>query len=108
MGSGALVRWLLDNNLVDEITLLIVPVVLGQGARLFPDAARTLRWTWSTREPTPKARPWSTARRAPAVCNRHHRPRRRMTPAAAPTIERQPERGIEVARRAFDGLATMT
>jgi dihydrofolate reductase len=37
-GSGALIRWLLDNDLVDEITLLIVPVVLGQGARLFPDA----------------------------------------------------------------------
>ena len=37
-GSGALIRWLLDNDLVDEMTLLIVPVVLGQGARLFPDA----------------------------------------------------------------------
>src|SRR6266480_4676077 len=37
-GSGALIRWLLDNDLVDEITLLVVPVVLGQGARLFPDA----------------------------------------------------------------------
>ena len=37
-GSGALVRWLLDNDLVDEMTLLIVPVVLGQGTRLFPDA----------------------------------------------------------------------
>ena len=37
-GSGALIRWLLDNDLVDEMKLLIVPVVLGQGTRLFPDA----------------------------------------------------------------------
>jgi dihydrofolate reductase len=36
-GSGALVRWLLDNDLVDEMNLLIVPVVVGQGTRLFPD-----------------------------------------------------------------------
>jgi dihydrofolate reductase len=37
-GSGALVRWLLDHDLVDEVQLLIIPVILGQGARLFPDA----------------------------------------------------------------------
>ena len=36
-GSGALTRWLFENDLVDEMTLLIVPVVVGQGARLFPD-----------------------------------------------------------------------
>jgi dihydrofolate reductase len=35
-GSGSLVRWLLDNRLVDEITLLTYPVVIGQGTRLFP------------------------------------------------------------------------
>jgi dihydrofolate reductase len=35
-GSGALIRWLLDNQLVDEITLLVCPVVIGQGTRLFP------------------------------------------------------------------------
>ncbi len=37
-GSGALTRWLLDNDLVDEMNLLIFPVVVGQGTRLFPDA----------------------------------------------------------------------
>jgi|SRR3954468_2924105 len=36
-GSGDLVRWLLENELVDEITLLTYPVVVGQGTRLFPD-----------------------------------------------------------------------
>jgi dihydrofolate reductase len=37
-GSGLLTRWLLENELVDEMNLFIVPVVVGQGMRLFPDA----------------------------------------------------------------------
>jgi dihydrofolate reductase len=37
-GSGTLIRWLLENDLIDEMTLLVVPGVLGQGTRLFPDA----------------------------------------------------------------------
>ncbi|TQS24086.1 dihydrofolate reductase family protein [Microbispora sp. KK1-11] len=41
-GSGILTRWLLENDLVDEMTLIIVPVVVGQGARLFPDAGPDL------------------------------------------------------------------
>src|SRR5207342_2166947 len=36
-GSGALTRRLLENDLVDEMTLIVIPVIVGQGARLFPD-----------------------------------------------------------------------
>jgi dihydrofolate reductase len=35
-GSGELVRWLLDHQLVDEVTLFTYPLVVGQGTRLFP------------------------------------------------------------------------
>ena len=36
-GCGVLFRWLLDHDLVDEMTLFICPVVVGQGTRQFPD-----------------------------------------------------------------------
>jgi dihydrofolate reductase len=42
-GSGMLVRWLLENDLVDELVLLVVPVILGQGTRLFADSGRDIR-----------------------------------------------------------------
>ena len=37
MGSGALVRSLLPHGVIDEFTLLIHPLVLGSGQRLFGD-----------------------------------------------------------------------
>jgi dihydrofolate reductase len=40
VGSLSVVRLLLDNDLVDEITLLTYPVVVGQGRRLFPNSGR--------------------------------------------------------------------
>jgi dihydrofolate reductase len=41
-GSAALTRWLLENDVVDEMTLIVIPVILGQGARLFPDTGPDL------------------------------------------------------------------
>lgn len=37
IGSGTLVRWLLGESLLDELDLLVCPVVVGRGKRLFPD-----------------------------------------------------------------------
>ena len=37
-GSGVLVRSLLEHDLVDELRLLVFPVIVGAGLRLFPEA----------------------------------------------------------------------
>jgi dihydrofolate reductase len=36
-GSATLVKSLIENNLVDELHLMVFPVLLGQGKRLFPE-----------------------------------------------------------------------
>jgi dihydrofolate reductase len=40
-GSGELLRWLLERDLVDELNLRIYPVVLGDGRRLFPEKGQS-------------------------------------------------------------------
>jgi len=42
-GSGVLLKWLLERDLVDELNLLIYPVVLGEGFRLFPEKGQSHR-----------------------------------------------------------------
>jgi dihydrofolate reductase len=44
-GSSRLVQWLLEKDLVDELELMVVPVILGQGARLFPESGPDVRLT---------------------------------------------------------------
>lgn len=41
-GSGVLVRSLMPRHLVDELVLLIHPLTLGSGRRLFPDSGSSL------------------------------------------------------------------
>src|SRR6184192_1818760 len=53
-GSGALIRWLFDNQLVDEITLFTFPVVVGQGTRLFPDTGPDIALDLIDSRSTPK------------------------------------------------------
>jgi dihydrofolate reductase len=40
-GSGDLLRWLLERDLVDELNLELYPVVVGDGMRLFPEHGQT-------------------------------------------------------------------
>lgn len=40
-GSGDLFRWLLERDLIDELNLRIVPVVVGDGMRLFPESGQS-------------------------------------------------------------------
>src|SRR5207237_9646286 len=49
MGSGELVQSLMRANLIDEYVLLIHPLVLGSGHRLFPDGgpSPTLALAWA-------------------------------------------------------------
>ncbi|WP_309571871.1 dihydrofolate reductase family protein [Deinococcus sp.] len=43
-GSGVLVRSLLPHAVIDRLVLLIHPLVLGHGQRVFPDGGPSLRW----------------------------------------------------------------
>jgi dihydrofolate reductase len=52
-GSGAMVRQLLATGLVDELRLLIYPVVLGRGKRLFGDNAQPSAFTLAHSSSTP-------------------------------------------------------
>jgi len=42
-GSGVLLRWLLERDLVDQLNLVIYPLVLGEGLRLFPEQGQSHR-----------------------------------------------------------------
>ncbi|MGW4957466.1 dihydrofolate reductase family protein [Nonomuraea sp. NPDC004186] len=51
-GSGTLTRWLLENDLVDEMTLIVVSARARDCSRR---PARILRSAWSSRGSTPRA-----------------------------------------------------
>jgi dihydrofolate reductase len=49
-----LIRSLLENDLVDEMNILICPVVVGQGTRLFPENGPDIALELLGSQTTPK------------------------------------------------------
>ena len=54
MGSGELIQTLMKHNLVDLYVLLIHPLVLGEGRKLFPDGGTFATLELVESKPTPK------------------------------------------------------
>jgi dihydrofolate reductase len=52
LGSGGLLQTLMEHDLVDEYALLVVPVVLGRGKRLFRDGVPKTRLELVDSKPT--------------------------------------------------------
>jgi dihydrofolate reductase len=52
-GSGALLHWLLEHDLVDELNLEVFPVVVGDGLRLFPERGKSHRLELVESQSTP-------------------------------------------------------
>lgn len=43
-GSTTLVHALLDDDLVDELRLMVFPVTVGTGGRVFPESSKKTSW----------------------------------------------------------------
>jgi len=63
-GSGRLLRFLLEHELVDRLNLLVFPVIVGAGERLFPERGLDTRLELESSRTTPSGTHISTYRPA--------------------------------------------
>ena len=52
-GSATLVHALLEHALVDELRLLVFPVTIGSGTRVFPETTKATAWSLADTRPFP-------------------------------------------------------
>lgn len=76
-GSGQLVQALLAADVIDEITLMVFPVVLGQGKRLFRDGIAATSWQMTETRHSPSG----------VICTRYVRAGVVETAAIAPQVQ---------------------
>ena len=50
-GSAQLVHLLLEHDLVDELRLIVYPVMIGCGLKVFPESTRKVAWTLADTKP---------------------------------------------------------
>lgn len=63
LGSGGLLRTLIEHDLVDEYRLLVFPLILGSGKQLFPAGRNPRHLTLTSTRPTPSGVLINTYRR---------------------------------------------
>lgn len=66
-GSSEVIHTLLAHDLIDQLTLLTFPIVLGRGKRLFDQGSRPHEWTPVSSGSTPRGVTVGTWRRAGEV-----------------------------------------
>lgn len=64
LSSSSVIRALLEADLLDELHLLVAPVVLGGGLRFWPEGAPRTDWALAGVEPLPSGAMYQTHRRA--------------------------------------------
>lgn len=84
-GSGQLVQAMLAADLVDEMTLMVFPVILGQGKRLFRDGVGATAWRMTETRHSPSG----------VVCSRYVRG----GPVETAAIASQAQNDREAARQ---------
>ena len=77
-GSAGLIQTLLAEDLVDELRLVVFPVVLGEGKRLFGDGAVPRTWRLTAQKTSSTGALMLSYERAGEVETGYRRPRVRV------------------------------
>lgn len=88
-GSGQMVQALLAADVIEEITLMVLPIVLGQGKRLFRDGVAATAWRMTETRHSPSG----------VICSRYVRAGSVETAAIAPQVQNDREAARQARMR---------
>ena len=85
-GSAGLIQTLLAEDLVDELRVIVFPVTLGEGKRLFGEGAIPRTWRLKSHTTTPSGAVMLSYERGRRGRDRLRGPRVRLTPGLSPPL----------------------